>query len=498
MLQTSDRPADRLDRIFFRWIFPALLAGVFVTYATFRQRYIGASDWYGYYQQGELLKSGRVSLSTELPSAEYPALVPFGYFVERGRAIPQYTPGFPFLLAAGSLLGLTFFVTPFVGLGSCVLMFLLIRDLTDRWIAAVFTLVWAFFPIVVFGSTTMMSDLVAATGLLGAYYAYRRGQVLLSAWVLGFSFCVRPTNVLFLVPFLLPLLRDRRLIRYGLYLFGPVLLYGLYNHALYGSPWRTGYADIRMDLASEVFPQHFGFYLKQTLWQCSPLIIALALWGLRPWSWEKLFYVLWFGIFLFFYCFWRSGGDRWWWTRFLLPGYPPIFLLAAAGFGRLRDGLRAGGHAPGRLDWRVILLFSPIALLPVWETVFGWRQHDLWKLNKGHDYYEVTQRVAALVPPGSLVGSVEFAGSFRLYTQLTPFVSVYDSALPLITEGLRRQRHVYLVVESWNLKDRVILEALARFSAEKIHEIPLWGGLPLYELHSPRPAPLAPTAAPGR
>jgi len=86
-----------------------------------------------YYQQGELLKTGRVFLPTELPAAEHPALVPFGYFVENGRAIPQYTPGFPLLLAAASFVGLTFFVTPVVGLVSCILMFLLLRDLTDRW-----------------------------------------------------------------------------------------------------------------------------------------------------------------------------------------------------------------------------------------------------------------------------------------------------------------------------------------------------------------------------
>ena len=93
--------AARADRIFFRWIFPALLIGIFVIYATFRQRYVGATDWYGYYQQGELLKTGRVFLPTAFPCDQFPAIVPFGYVVAGRHAVPQYTPGFPLLLALG-------------------------------------------------------------------------------------------------------------------------------------------------------------------------------------------------------------------------------------------------------------------------------------------------------------------------------------------------------------------------------------------------------------
>jgi hypothetical protein len=485
--------AARADRVFFRWILPLLLVGVFVIYATFRQRHVGATDWYGYYQQAELLKTGRVFLPTALPCDQFPAIVPFGYVLMGTHAVPQYTPGFPLLLALGSYAGLTFFVTPIIGLISCLLMFFLVRDLTDRWTAAVFTLAWAFLPIVVFGSTTLMSDLVAATAVMGAYLAYRRGQLLLSAWVLGFSFCVRPTNVFFLAVFLLPLARDRRLIRYGLYLLGPVLLYSLYNYAIYGSPLRTGYADIRTDLTPAVFNQHFGFYLWYTLAQCTPVIIGLALWGLRPFNREKLFFVLWFAVFLLFYCFWLSGGDRWWWTRFLLPGYPAIFLLAACGFARLRDRWRESTSTPAWRDWRVIVLFAAVAVLPAWQIHFGAKQKDLWERNKGHGYHDIVEQVAALAPAGSFVGSVEFGGSFNIYTSLTGFVSVFDTTPSLIREVLRQQREVYLLVEPWNVNHPNILDLQSRFHAEKIAEIPAagWGKLPLYRL-----TPLTATAVP--
>ncbi len=484
----------RADRVFSRWIFLPLLVALFILYATFRQRYVGATDWFGYYQQGELLKTGRVFLPTELPCDQFPAIVPFGYVVVGSNAVPQYPPGFPLLLALGSYAGLAFFVTPFIGLVSCLLMFLLLRDFTDRWVAAVFTLAWAFLPIVVFGSTTLMSDLVAATTVMGAYYAYRRNQQLLSAWVLGFSFCVRPTNVLFLVVFLLLLARDRRLIRYGLYLAGPVLLYGLYNYMIYGSPLRTGYSDIRTDLTPEVFNQHLRFYLHYTLAQFTPVLLGLAAWGLRPFSREKLFQILWFAVFLLFYCFWLSGGDRWWWTRFLLPGYPAIFLLAACGFSRLRDRCRLSAAYPAKRNWGVLLLYASVAVLPIWQIHFGRGQQDLWVLNKSHSYHDIVQRVAATVPARSFVGSVEFGGSFRVYTPLTGFVSVNGTSPELIHEAFRQKREVYVLVEPWNLNHPNVQNLLAQFPAEKILEIaePDWGKLPLYRLHAPDSAPIPP------
>ena len=482
---------SRAEHLFFRWIFPALLAVIFLVYATYRQRYIGATDFYGYYQQAELLKHGHVFLATELPAEQFPAIVPFGYVLMGSHVVPQYTPGFPLLLALGSFAGLTYFVTPVIGLVSCLLIFFLIRDFTDRRVAAVFTLAWAFLPIVVFGSTMLMSDLVAATAIMGAYFAYRRGQLLLSAWVLGFSFAVRPTNVLFFVVFLIPLARDRRLIRYGLYLVAPVALYAVYNYFIYGNPLRTGYSDIRTDLTSEVFTQHFGFYLWYTLAQFTPVILVLAVWGLRPFSLEKLFQVLWFAVFLFFYCFWRSGGDRWWWTRFLLPGYPPLFLFGAIGFARLRDQWRSRAVNSAGPDRRVILLFAAVAVLPVWQVAFGRSQHDLWNYNKGHSYHDVVLDVAAKVPARSFVGSIEFSGAFNTYTSLTGFISAYDNAPDVVREAFRQKREVYVLIEPWNLTHPDVLRLLKQFSIEQVAEIsePAWSHMPLYRLRTPDASP---------
>jgi hypothetical protein len=476
-----------LRRHWFALVFAALLAGCFLVHLRYNQRYIGAVDWYGYYQEGLLFKSGRATLPTELPAATYPSVVPFGYSVtEAGKVVPQYPPGFPLLIAAAAVFGLQFYLMPLVGLASCLVLFQLIRDLTgDRITAALYAVLWAFFPIVVFGSTTMMSDLVAALFVLLSYLLYRRGQVFWSAFALAFALAVRPTNVLYLLVFGFVLLRDRKLIRYGLCMILPGMIYGLYNNSLFGAPWRTGYFDIRGDLVGEVFWPHLGFYLLQILLQFSPLVLLLCVWGFRKPRGEKVFFVAWLAVFLLFYCFWRSGGDRWWWTRFLLPGFAPVFLLSALGFSRVRALIAEKWPAGPRRLAAQCALFGLIGVTPVYYVQFGFYQHDLWSTNKGYAYYQVVREMEQIAPAGSYVGSVEFAGSFRLYSKLGSFLSVHDNSPKLVDHLFAEGRAAYLIVEPWNKTNGVVLELMKKYSAEKVRTIDIWGGVPVYRLQPP-------------
>jgi hypothetical protein len=462
-----------------------VLAVAFSTYVFYRQQYAGATDWFGYCQQGQLLRQGRIALPLELPLREFPAAVPFGYFASGDLALPQYTPGFPLLLALAGLLQLEYFVNPVIGLLGCVLFFLLVRDVTGPWTAAVFTMLWAFFPIVVFSSTVLMSDMVAAVGLLAAWWLYRRERLLLSACVLGFSFSVRPTNVLFLLAFVLPLWRDRRLLRYGLWLALPCALYALYNQAVYGAPWRTGYSDIINDLQPGVFLSHFTFYLRETVRQLGWPLAGLALLGLTVPHRDRLFHVIWFVLFLGFYSFWWAGGDRWWWTRFLLPAYAPLFLLAALGFDRVRSWMLVRFPRP---DWQPVLgavLLGALALTPLYSIRLARDEGDVFVPHKGIEYFEVVRRIQLVAPPGSYVGSVEFGGALLLYSDLKHFSSVFENSLPLVREVLQRGRAAYLVVEPWHRDRDVILRLLAAYPHERLPDIPVWSGLQVYELHLP-------------
>lgn len=474
-----------LRRHGFALVFIALLGVSFGLNLHFNQRYVGAVDWYGYYQEGLLFKAGRTTLPVELSVKEFPAVVPLGYnATPDGRAVPQYPPGYPLLLAAAMTCGLEFYLMPLVGLASCLVLFALIRDLTgDRWIAGLYAVLWAFFPIVVYGSTFLMSDLVAALFVLLSYWLYRRGRVFWSAFALTFALCVRPANALYLAVFAVVLFRDRQLVRYGLGLLLPGALYGCYNFFLFGAPWRTGYTGLGYDLTAGFFWSHLGFYLGQMVLQFSPLVLLLCAGGFAAPRREKYFFAAWFAVFLVFYCFWRSGGDTWWWTRFLLPGFAPLFLLSALGAQRLRRWIGERLAAGPRRFAAYAVLFGLLGATPVYYFWFGLDQHNLWSTGKGRIYHQVAQATEQAVPAGSYVGSVEFAGSFRLYTKLGSFLSVHDNAPKLVDHVMAQGHAAYLIVEPWNRTNGVVDQLISRYRATKVRDLDAWGGVPLYRLN---------------
>lgn len=470
------------------------LVGIFVVYATFRQRHVGACDFYGYYQQAVLLQQGQVFLPTALDVTTFPAIVPLGYTPLDGKAVPQYPPGLPLLIALAGFVGLRTFLLPLLGVVSCIYVYLVCRDLSDRLTAALFTLLWSVFPLVVFGSTTIMSDLAAALTLIAAYHHCRRGQIALGALAMGFGFCVRPSNVLLLGPLGLLLLRDRQVLRFALWLALPCTLYALYNQLVFGRPWRTGYSNVNLMFSLEGFVAQLRFYAVQTWSQVGPIVLACALFALRRPSLEKLVLLAWFGVLALAYSFWVSGADRWWWTRYLLPGYPALFFLAALGAGEARAYLRERSHSAQTAGsaassgswarWCSHALSAALALTPVYYVAFGVEQNDLWIRNKGTDYYRLTQSMAELVPPGSYVGSVEFAGAFRLYhPELTPFVSVAEGASRVVEHALGEGREAYLVLEPPNRHHPAIRRMLARFDVQQVTTLPIiWSELPVYRL----------------
>lgn len=465
-----------------------VLATAFVTYTHYRQRYVGAADLYGYYQQAELLRQGKISLPLELPVGQFPSAAPGGYTAVGDLALPQYPPGFPPLIALAGIFHLQYFVTPVAGLLGCMLIFLILRESVSPWTAAVFTLLWAFFPIVAYSSTALMSDVVSALGLLAAWWLYRRGNLRLSALVLGFSFCVRPTNALFLLAFALPLWRDRQWLRYCLWLAVPCVLYGIYNRATYGAPWRTGYGGVGGEFQWGIFVRQSAFYARETIRQLGWPLALLAGLGLTIPHRDRWFHVLWFVPFFALYCFWPHGGDRWWWTRFLLPAYAALFFLAARGFERLRIWLQ------GRVadtPWRPAIgacLLGALACNTLYHLRFTRHEQDVWVQYKGWEYFCAVRQVATVAAPGSYVGSLEFAGAQLLYSDLHSFLTAYDDAVPLVHEVMQRGRAVYLMVEPGRQDNSIIRRLLARYPHERLPEIRIWAGVQVYRL-LPAPAP---------
>lgn len=472
---------------------PALVALVALAllafYSVITQRGVGACDWYGYYQEAVLFRQGRVTLPTPLPAAEFPAQAPLGFVVHDGRTVSQYTPGYPLLLALGGLAGLELYVTPLVGVLSFLLMFRIVRRRTDPRTGFLFAFLWAMTPIVAWGSTQLMSDLVAATALM---LVYELCMVRRAAWAgaaLVLAVAVRPTNGLFIVflPALLPVWRDR--IRAALGAVLPAAAYGAYNLVNFGAPWRTGYADVSGDLLAAVVGKNLEFYAVHLLAELGPVALLLAGATLVKNPRKSWLPAAWFAVFVGFYVFWRyPGGDStWWWFRFVLPGLPPLFILAADGFACMRRTLadeRAARFArPVRAAVVTALLAMPVV------TVFFLKHENLLTTKKALEYRDVVRASEKMLPAGAWLGSVEFSGSTRLYTHLHSFMSVVAGAPQLVAHLTAHGTPVYLLVEPWNTANPTLRMMMTRYRAEPVHRFALWNGVMLYRLRAPgRPA----------
>lgn len=465
--------------------FVALVAlALLAFYAVFTQRGVGASDWYGYYQEGLLFRQGRVTLSTPLPAAEFPAQAPLGFIVHDGRTVPQYTPGYPLLLALAGLAGIQFYVTPLVGVLSFLLMFRIVRRRTDPRTGLLFAFLWAMTPIVVWGSTQLMSDLVAATALMLVYELCMVRQAAWAGAALVFAIAVRPTDGLFIVflPALLPGWRAR--IRAALGAALPAAAYGAYNLVNFGAPWRTGYMNVGGDLLSAVAGRNLVFYAVHLLAELGPVALLLAAASLVKNPRKSWLQAAWFAAVAAFYLFWRYPGvdNTWWWFRFVLPGLPPLYLLAADGYACMRRTLAEGRAARFARPVKATVLTALLAM-PVVSVFFCHHEHIL-ATTKGLEYRDVVLASERMVPAGAWLGSVEFSGSTRLYTPLHSFMSANGDAPNLVAHLTATGAPVYLLVEPWNTSQAWLRLLFTRFRAEPVHRFPIWNGVMLYRLRA--------------
>ncbi|MFT3829527.1 MAG: hypothetical protein QM691_07460 [Opitutaceae bacterium] len=281
--------------------------------------------------------------------------------------------------------------------------------------------------------------------------------------------------------------RDRKLLRYVLWTLPPVALYAAYNHLLYGAPWRTGYGNFSYDLTASVFAQHLGFYLHTSLQHLGPLLPFAFLGARRLKFSETAFLVAWPLSFLLFYSFWRSGGDAWWWSRFLLPSYAALFLLAAAGLEQIAMWAASCGAVRGtRPAFGALLVFVAGAI--GYEIRLGLSSHDLWTRSKARHHHDLVCSASTLVPPNGFIGSIEFGSSVYLYTPQQPFFSGHSESPALVQNLLAQNIPVILLVEPWNHAHPEVSALRRAFDEELLTTMPMWGGeVGVYRLRLHRP-----------
>jgi len=458
-----------------RWVriapIAVALVALFALYATFRQRYVGACDWYGYYAQSLLLREGRVTMPMELDVSRYPAAVPLSYEADGGRAVPRYPPGYPLLLALAGVLGAEFFVTPLCAALSVLVLYLILIRRVSRLVAVLACTVWAFCPIVVWGAGSVMSDVPAALMLMTTYYLVDRERPALAGIVFALAVATRPTNALFGL-LLLPLLGGwRSFLRFAATAAIGGAVYGLYNLEVFGAPWRMGYKGTFAGFRLEHFPRNFPLSARHLLTVLTAGTLVPAIVGLIRRRRRGVFFLAWFLLFWAVYSFWWVKPDPWWYLRFLLPGLPALFVLAADGWEEVRGWLDQRGRG-WRFGVRVTYGIGALVLV-AFSVRFGMEQR-LFTRTKAKLYHDVAMSASERLPGGALIGAFNQTGSLRLYGGFETFMIPHPSSLKLVDDAVETGRPVYLLLESSLRENRMMKRLLDEFEVDAGTDLEGW------------------------
>ncbi|MBX3278944.1 MAG: glycosyltransferase family 39 protein [Acidobacteria bacterium] len=415
---------------------------------------VGGSDSSGYASLARSLLQGRVALpiseldQLELPSPFAPLFVPQGYtpYVEDGRPtairVSYYPVGFPLHLAVGAaILGWRgpFWVSPVAGAVSLLLLFLVARRLG---LSVAFALgsaaILAVNPTFIFMASQPMSDVAALLWALVMVWAGLRSRehnrwALLAGAAFGMALLVRPTNILLLAPLIFSLrLKLKPLFFFALGGLPMAAVFLFYNYAAFGHPLQTGYGAISLQhfITTTGLGLRAGHYLYWLMMTMSPLLllgwIAVAANRLVEWR-NRALLIVWFGAFLAFYlCY--NIYDAWWYTRFLLPGYPALILGAML---VARDLL-------GRLPDRRLRLAVGLGLLSAALGFSVYHDSRFGVLDIGRDqaiHADSCRWADARLPARSLVVANEMSGALKFYTNRS--ILRWDMLQPRLWSAVR-------------------------------------------------------------
>jgi hypothetical protein len=398
---------------------------------------VGGSDSSGYMNMARLLSEGsattrirgldRLGLGPEFAET----FIPLGFSPGPRPATMSgsYPPGLPLHMALAGVVGgwsrAPFFVSPIAALVCLVLIYRLGRDVgLSPALALAGSALLGFFPTFVFQAVQPMSDVVATAWALAAVCAAYRARLLSSAlWAgaagaaFGIGILVRPTNALVLAPllFLLPL-RGRTWLAFAAG-GAPFAAFQLaYGSAAFGSPWTTGYRSLLSEgMAASNFParaRHYAFWTARLLSPLVPLGWMAVAADRRVTLRDRWVLVTWFAAFFLFYSFY-APYETWWYTRFLLPGYPALILGALLA---TRDFV-VGPAKPAK-RWRIpaAALLVLLALTVEVRYVTKNRIHKFYKGERIHP--EACAMARRRLPGNAIVLSMQMSGALHYYTDL--------------------------------------------------------------------------------
>ena len=422
----SAAPASAAASQVFAFASLALLVGYGIFLANNFSTGFGGSDSSGYMNSARLLTQGKLSTTMnvvpELGPEPWRYCPPLG-FLPRGNSLtiqPTYPLGFPVLLALSTLLA-GWHWGPLVLCVSGTLFTLVSCFLSSREIGV--RPVWALVgaaalacsSLLIWASSQLMSDAMATTACAAAFYAALRGRRS-TAWAAGcgalliVALMIRPSNFLLLPALCIVLRRKNLLLSAVVGGLLPAIGFGCYNQMLWGKPWQTGYGNILGTLEwAWLRPTlvYYGEWIPRLL----PIgLVGLLLLPLLPWRSQRrelLGIVTWAAAFIGFFAFYPCTHTTWWYSRFILPAFPALAILGAAGLDRLATFTSRGGRPVLAATAGAALLSASLGL-----CVHDWNPLGVcWVKQSCDAYAEMGSWVDANIPETAIISTLNASGT---------------------------------------------------------------------------------------
>lgn len=490
--------------------------GVVTFGVMYRTGVASGADSYGYVSEADLWIKGNLHISQEwareLPWPKAAATVsPLGYREQPGdevaAIVPVYSPGLAILMAGAKLVGghaAVFWVVPLLGGLFVLSVYGIGRHIGGPVVGLSASVLTALSPVVLFMVLWPMTD-VAVAGVWSAACWAALGSTRKRAGIAGLiaaaALLIRPNLVAVgMMLGLWMILRDvrrrdtpwwrvDRAMAFAAGVAPGLIAVMLFNRALYGSPFVSGYGTLGSVLHLRNFIPNVQRYSEWLFTSETPLValglVALFLPIARVWrDANRAFDVLLLAMiavgtlscYLFF-----MPLDEWWYLRFLMPMWPGMLVgLSWLLFARV-------GIA------RTMMAIGVVAALG-WHGVNFAQEKRITAASEGERRFVTAARlVREHTPPNSVIFSLVHSGSVRYYGER--MTMRYDWLKPeWLDRGVawlnERGAHPYLLVEDWELdrwkQDFGPLSPLGRMDMKVVFELQWPTHMWLFDMTKPK------------
>lgn len=445
---------------FTRIVLLTAICGSVATWFRFLVSTVGGADSYGYVSASQLIANGALMdeapIAAWLSSANRLAMAsPLGWMPSPDGAgiVPTFPLGLPLLMALASVIAgpdAVFFVAPVTAAITLLFVHRLARAWYDADTALVAAALVAWNPLLIAYAKQPMSDVPATMWIVVAMSLAIRStarSAFGAGLAAGAAVITRPALLIAAAAIVVAAhrsdtARKRATLAAGGLAVGIVVQGVLQNH-LFGSPFATGYGDASTLFSAahvttnlSIFARH-GWMVLGPLWIFG-LIVGLFAARPEPRSKPAIIFVAVMLPYLFYLPF-----DHWETLRFLLPGMVPLTVTVA-------DGLMHFARMPRRLVAATVIVCAFIAVA-VAQSELLLRRSSVWDVASMEARYPLAgEWINVNTPVDSVVLANQHSGSLRWYGKRQTLrwdLIGADELIATVTELESRGATVYVALE---------------------------------------------------